>query len=1075
MTKSNLRVTAAWQALALLGAGVPAAFVAATPASAQDYTRGNIVGTVTDDKGTPISGATVTVTSNAQGYSTTTTTDANGVFRATALSTGTYTVIVQQGGATVVEDRGVSVVAGQNNTYSYTAGVASDQTPDDGVIVVTGTRVQVDDFASTQTGATLDVAELASTVPVGKDQTSLILLAPGTTAGDTGFGNFASISGATVAENAYYVNGLNITDFRRFLGSSIIPFEFYQTLDVKTGGYQAEYGRALGGVTSAVVKSGSNDLKGGAVISYAPNWGREDSPNTYLAKNDADYRNSIDANFYLSGPILKDRLFFYGLYNPRWLETGDTSISSAARLRTTSHSPFWGGKLDAVITDGHRLEFMMYSDKQTQKTRYTNYDQFADTMGSVRGTDVAKFGGINWIGTYTGQFTDWFTLSASYGRNKNQSVVTANPDLTYVFSRIYPYNEAAGFPAGAPANSNCLQPPAGSTFCNGTTYVTNGTSTQSVNDHDERKVARVDADVYVNLFGTHHFRAGMDYEKLAAEEATTYNGSGYYYDIRRNQVQRRYYENFGAFKTKMQALYLQDSWSLLNDRVNLQLGVRGDKFRNYSLVGDKFYDSGYNWAPRLGATIDVFGDKKTKINAFYGRYYLPIATNTNIRLGGAELYYRQTMNFSSNGAYTDANNDGIPDFFIIGPNGDLTNFVANSGSLTCPDAGPDAGDACASVYSDGVAGPTDTLVSSTLKPSQTDEFILGVSHRFGSGWTVGVDYVRRRLLETLDDMAVDAAVIAYCNENGIAGCSSVFTGFHQYVLSNPGSDVTVRLDGDCSIAGQCDVVTLKAEDLGYPKAVRKYDAVQFTLDKAFNGFYGFNFNYVHTKLRGNYEGAVKSDNNQTDSGLTQDFDQPGLLEGATGDLANGRKHAFKFYGHVQPWKGVDIGVNAILESPRKFSCIGNFQGTVDNGSYQNGTDYNFAAEYGAASYWCQQPVESAVDQITAPVGANGTGYPHNYPVAGSVSYLVPRGTAFKSQWNRRIDLGLGFDLAPLSLPGSMFRVDIFNLFNWDQVLDRNEFGDISFGGANPDYKKITGYQAPRSVRFTLAMRFGEKN
>ncbi|QNN64688.1 TonB-dependent receptor [Sphingomonas rhizophila] len=1052
MKKSNLRVTAAWQALALLGAGAPAAFVAATPAAAQDYTRGNIVGTVTDAQGAPVAGAQVTVRNNDQGFTTTTTTDANGVFRATALNTGTYTVTVVANGQTVVEDRGVVVQAGQNNQFAYTAGTApaadaAEPGTEGGEVVVTGTRVRVDDFASTQTGSLIDVAELASTVPVQRDQTSLILLAPGTTAGDAGFGNLASIAGATVAENAYYVNGLNITDFRGFLGSSIIPFEFYRSIDVKTGGYQAEYGRALGGVTSAVVKAGSNDLKGGAVINWAPNWGRNDSPNTYLAKNDEDFRTSLDANFYLSGPIIKDRLFFYALYNPRWLKTGDTSLSSKARLSTTTDSPFWGGKLDAIITDGHRLEFMLYSDKQTQRTTYVNYDPVADAYGTTQGTLVSKFGGLNYIGTYTGKFTDWLTLSASYGKNKNVGIVQASPDQTYIFSRIYPSTTTPG------------------AFTNGSTYTANGTVAGANQDRDERKVFRFDADVYVNLLGTHHFRAGMDYEKLASEEATTYNGGGYYYDIRNNQTQRRYYENFGGFKSKMQAVYLQDSWSLLNDRLTLNLGVRGDKFRNYSVLGEKFYDSGYNWAPRLGATFDVFGDKRTKITAFYGRYFLPIATNTNIRLGGQELYYRQVQTYA-NGSYTDADGNGIPDFYVLGPDGDITNFTPNAGALTCPDAGPDAGEACASVYSDGTAGPTDTLVSQNLKPSETSEIILGASHRFGGGWTVGVDFVRRRLLETLEDMAIDAGVIAYCNDNGIAGCTSVFSGFHQYVLSNPGSDVTVRLDGDCTIAGQCEVVTLKAEDLGYPKAVRKYDAVQLTVDKAFNGLYGFNASYTYTKLRGNFEGGVKSDNNQTDTGLTQDFDQPGLVEGAYGNLANGREHAFKFYGHIEPIKGIDIGINAILESPRKFSCIGNFEGTPENGSLQDGTAYNFAAEYGAASYWCQQDLGNAVAELPS----SGD----NYVPAGSTSYLYTRGTAFKTEWNKRVDLGVGFDLAPLSLPGSSFRVDVFNVFNWAAILDRNEFGDIAFGGPNPDFYKVTGYQAPRSVRFTLAMRFGEK-
>ena len=106
---------------------------------------------------------------------------------------------------------------------------------------------------------------------------------------------------------------------------------------------------------------------------------------------------------------------------------------------------------------------------------------------------------------------------------------------------------------------------------------------------------------------------------------------------------RRLYFNQGGFDTNMRAYYLQDSWSMMDDRLNLQLGIRNDRFRNYTQNGDKYYDSGDNWAPRLGLTFDVFGDKRTKFNAFYGKYYLPIATNTNIRLGGSELYYQQSM------------------------------------------------------------------------------------------------------------------------------------------------------------------------------------------------------------------------------------------------------------------------------------------------------------------------------------------------------------------------------------------------------------------------------------------------
>ncbi|MGV3554517.1 MAG: TonB-dependent receptor [Croceibacterium sp.] len=1060
LKKSALCSASCLQALSVTGMAVGAIALAA-PAAAQDYTRGVLVGTVVDEAGAPVSGAQVTVTSNEQGFSNTAVTNAAGGFTVSGLPTGTYTVVVTSGGTPVVEDRGATVLAGQSNNYRYIAASGGAVASEEGnAIVVLGQRLQVNDFAATETGVTLDVAELASNIPVGRDQTSLILLAPGTTAGDSGFGNLASIGGATVAENAYYVNGLNITDFRNFLGGSIIPFEFYRTLEVKTGGYQAEYGRALGGVTSAVTKSGSNEFKAGVVATFSPNALQEDIPNIFTdedsdyrtagdvisSKNDDDFRESWNASLYVSGPIIKDRLFFYALYNPRSVKTGDTSASNKWRLETETTSPFFGGKVDFVIADGHRLEGTYFRDAQTQRTAYIDYDPVADTLGGNRGDVVNKYGGDNFIGTYTGQFTDWLTLSLSYGENHDKSTQAADPDSPYHISRL------------------------------GVTRVAYGTVTADVNDINTRKFYRADVDVYADFFGEHHFRAGFDYEDLTASELTQYTGEGYYYDHRATQTRRRLYYNAGEFNTKMRAFYLQDAWSLMDGRVNLQLGLRNDRFKNYTQAGELYYDSGDQWGPRLGATFDVLGDGSTKLNAFWGRYFLPIATNTNIRLAGAETYYQQIQSIPA-ALRVDADGDGVYDFYTFDANGNITNFTATAGG-PCPAGTPDAGDPCDSVYSDGTLGPTDTLVSQNLAPSYTDEWIIGLSHRMGD-WTFGLNYINRRLGETLEDVAIDAAVIDYCNNNGIAGCEAEWSGYHQYVLTNPGKEMTVRLDGDCSIAGQCDVVTLTPAQLGYPKARRDYDSIQFTLDKAFNGLYGFNFNYSWTNLVGNFEGGVKSDNNQSDTGLTQDFDQPGFLDGAFGDLANGRRHMFKFYGHIQPLPWLDIGVNATVESPRKFSCIGNYQG--DRYTDYVDTSRPFEYGYGAASYWCQQPglADKAIDGPLAPGTVQAGGYLNSlgFPVGYSFNptaqdaYLIPRGTAFQSDWNKQIDLGVKFDLNSF-LPDSFFRVDVFNVFNWQSELDFDEFGDVSFSGSNADFMKVRGYQAPRSVRLTLALRYG---
>ena len=429
----KLRAGTALQALALIGAGVGMTAVAA-PAVAQDYTTGALVGTVVDETGARVSGGTVTVRSAAQGFERTAPISADGAFRVQALPTGVYTVTVSAEGYPATATENVRVNPGANNTYNFT--VNSGDVLAGGEIVVQGTAERVNDFGSNTGGLTIgDVSELLNTTPIARNQTALILLSPGTSSGDTAFGNLASIGGATVAENAYYVNGLNVTNFRNFVGSSNPPIEFYQSLDVKLYGLSAEFGRALGGFTTAVTKSGSNEFQAGALVAYAPDGTRSTAPNTYAALNDTDYTEDLEANFYLSGPIIKDRLFFYGLYNPNYTKTADTSLLSNQRLTRSTDSPFYGGKLDFIITDGHRLEGTYFNNSQTNYTDYAAVDPASGAIGADLGTLVQKFGGDNFVGRYTGQFTDWLTLSAAYGEAHDNQSANLSTQVAYISSQ----------------------------------------------------------------------------------------------------------------------------------------------------------------------------------------------------------------------------------------------------------------------------------------------------------------------------------------------------------------------------------------------------------------------------------------------------------------------------------------------------------------------------------------------------------------------------------------------------------------------------------------------------------------
>lgn len=1047
MKKSNLRATAAWQALALLGAGATTAFIAATPAAAQqDYTRGSVAGTVANEAGAPLAGATVTLTSNEQGFTRTATTDAAGRFEFNSLPTGDYTVNIRGAGGEVVNDPGVSVVAGKQTNFAYTAvpvtTVEGEATPPatagggQGDIIVRGRRVQTNDLGSTTTGLSIDVARLVENVPVQRTQSGLILLAPGTNQGDTNFADCSdcvSFGGATIAENSYYVNGLNTTNFRTLVGNSLVPFEFYRTFDVRTGGWTAEFGRALGGVTSAVTKSGSNRFEAGAVITYAPNFLQSDSPNTFSDTegtikqlNKKDERETINANFYASGPIVRDRLFAYALFTPRYNKQSDTSVIGGFRFDTKSYTPFYGLKLDAIPIDGHRLEGTFWSDRRNIYTDYTPVDQDGQSTRASIGREDNEIGGKNYIAQYTGQFTDFFTLSLLYGVNnyKRKDVVagTATPIIQ---------SALGGFVRTTPASGVPIAPTDGD---------------------DKRKVYRADADVYVNLAGRHHFRFGIDREDLSSGENTFYTG-GRIYRFLPTSVRTRTYINTGGFESKQTAYYLQDSWDLFDERLNLNLGIRNDNYENKGITGKTFIKMKNQWAPRLGAAFDVFGDKRTKLQAFFGKYYLGVPTNTNIRLGGAEVFYEQRFTYAPgvSGSVFDPDT-GIP----VGQTFDPITGVPITGPLSttlntvpCPDFGPGAGEICRTIFSEGIPGPTDTLVAANLDPMYQNEFILGATHKMND-WTFGLRYIGRRLKTTLEDVAVDAAVLAYCDAEGIAGCDSVWTGFHQYVLANPGSDITVRLDGDCTAdPRQCEVVTLAADDLQYDKPKRKYDAIEFMVNKAFNGRYGFDFSYTWQKVRGNYEGSVKSDNNQDDAGLTQDFDQPGFQDGAYGILANERKHTFKFFGSYKPLDWLVLGANVTVQSPRNFSCIGN---------YYDGD--NFAAAYGAASFYCSVP--EVADQAEGEFTNSD----------GGTSYLVKRGNAFKGKWLKNLDLGAQFQL-PAALGRSSFRIDVFNLFNWKSKLDYQEFGESDFVyEPRTDYGLVTGYQAPRRVQFTWALRFG---
>ena len=96
-------------------------------------------------------------------------------------------------------------------------------------------------------------------------------------------------------------------------------------------------------------------------------------------------------------------------------------------------------------------------------------------------------------------------------------------------------------------------------------------------------------------------------------------------------VSQRVFVGGGPFYSKLNAYYLEDEWSISDNWV-LYLGARKDQLQNYGSTGVKFVDFDQPWAPRLGVSWDPKADGESKVYATWGRYYLPVANNTNYRV-----------------------------------------------------------------------------------------------------------------------------------------------------------------------------------------------------------------------------------------------------------------------------------------------------------------------------------------------------------------------------------------------------------------------------------------------------------
>jgi hypothetical protein len=918
-------------------------------------------------------------------------------------------------------------------------GVSTDLTipvKDDTIEVITtyGSAQTLMPATTGETGLNISLEEL-SNVPVARNIEAVALLAPGTIQGDGSFNaikdrQLISFGGASVAENVFYIDGLNVTNFRNGLGGSSVPFEFYDQFQIKTGGYGAEFGRSVGGVLNAVTKRGSNDWEYGLVTYSETDLGQGSSPNTirpdgsFYDYNDKNEQTSFTTDIYVSGPIIKDRLFFYVMAEPQSTNTDFHSLGAADVWNEREvDDDFWGGNLTWNITDNHSLSYTAFSDEREVTTKDYRQSTPAETDKSdLIGTQTDFRGGDNWVARYEGQMTENFSVSAMFGKNE------------YSLSDTSTNAEVCPYVADVSDTSTSTFP-----GCNSSNVLQTG--------FDEREATRIDFEWYV---GDHTIRGGFDREENVSVDASIYSGTGFYtprdggirYVYRTGSpgqelangailpdyngdgtdfeyVGVRYIDNGGTFDTIQEAWYLEDTWDI-NDSFRLTAGIRNERFENNNADGDTFIEITDQWAPRVALEWSPGGTGEQVVSLNYGRYHLPIAANTNVRLSGAELDF--TSYYITEGVARTADTV-VP--VCVGPDGIPT-------GPTCPEQGTER------QTSDGTVPDTSAIVDQNLDPMFQNEWILSYERQISDNLTAGIRYIHRDLSSTIDDILVDQGLELMEARGEFDGPIGSSNDCH-YVLTNPGNDSLQNCEwyivpGDPSGGTELRPTTIPGVDLQFPEAERTYEAFEITVDGTFSAL-TFQGSYTYSKNEGNTEGLVKSDNGQDDAGITQDFDIPQLMDGAFGYLPNDRRHKVKLWGSYQVSDRLLVGGNFRMQSGRPINAFGI--------GHPDGTP-----SYGDTFYLTTDFGDPAVE------GDETFAY-------------VPRGTAGRTDWITQVDLSAIYSFDWGDRADVELRAEVFNLFDAESATEVYEFAEN-----RPDQFRLPQrFQRPRYVRIGAAIRF----
>ena len=292
--------------------------------AAAQTSRGTVSGVVSDPTGAVIPGATITLTSEGTGLSRDTSTNDEGAYRFDAVDLGTYTVVITASGFGTLTKTNVIVNANQTSAIDAQLApggqnISVDVTAESGAALQTEAPVR---------GGNISPIQITQ-LPVGnRNPVGLALTLPGvaTNTSGVGIGSF-SVNGARSRSNNFLIDGTENNDISvAGQGFQITNPDAVQEVSVQTSNYDAEFGRAGGGVVNVITKSGTNEFHGTLAFQYDSS--ADDAITSLQSRNPEVIRRGrrLSATRYIPSAT-----FGGPLYLPRFGEGGPSVISGRDR------------------------------------------------------------------------------------------------------------------------------------------------------------------------------------------------------------------------------------------------------------------------------------------------------------------------------------------------------------------------------------------------------------------------------------------------------------------------------------------------------------------------------------------------------------------------------------------------------------------------------------------------------------------------------------------------------------------------------------------------------------------------